>query len=239
MSNAPLDDSGRTLVNLVRTTHPWTAADNAAGFVLRYLAPMRRILIQSLGSPSEADEALRKLLSHLVTAGFGKHRRGRLRDFLIKGIRSAAMNRISAMPGAGADAGAGAQQTSLDELTSDSKIWLAYWREGLLERAWRSLERQEHATPEMPFYSVLHCATAKPQSTPAMLVVQIASEFNLTLDEQAVQSTLITARGLFAQVLADEVAETLEAPSADDVKEEIAILGLGKAFSGITVASNE
>lgn len=233
MSNAPLDDSGRTLVNLVRTTHPWTAADNAAGFVLRYLAPMRRILIQSLGSPAEADEALRKLLSHLVSAGFGKHRRGRLRDFLIKGIRSAAMNRISAMPDAGA------QQTSLDELTSDSKIWLTYWREGLLERAWRSLERQEHATPEMPFYSVLHCATAKPQSTPAMLVVQIASEFNLTLDEQAVQSILITARGLFAQVLADEVAETLEDPSENDVKEEIAILGLGKAFSGITVASNE
>jgi hypothetical protein len=233
MSNAPLDDSGRTLVNLVRTTHPWTAADNAAGFVLRYLAPMRRILIQSLGSPAEADEALRKLLSHLVSAGFGKHRFGRLRDFLIKGIRSAAMNRISAMPDAGA------QQTSLEELTSDSKIWLTYWREGLLERAWRSLERQEHATPEIPFYSVLHCATAKPQSTPAMLVVQIASEFNLTLDEQAVQSILITARGLFAQVLADEVAETLEDPSVDDVKEEIAILALGKAFSGITVASND
>ncbi|MGB0595177.1 MAG: hypothetical protein ACPGLY_00590 [Rubripirellula sp.] len=233
MSNAPLDDSGRTLVNLVRTTHPWTAADNAAGFVLRYLAPMRRILIQSMGSPAEADEALKKLLSHLVSAGFGKHRRGRLRDFLIKGIRSAAMNRISAVPDAGA------QQASLDELTSDSKIWLTYWREGLLERAWRSLERQEHATPEIPFYSVLHCATAKPQSTPAMLVVQIASEFNLTLDEQAVQSILITARGLFAQVLADEVAETLDDPSEDDVKEEIAILGLGKAFSGVTVASNE
>lgn len=233
MSNAPLDDSGRTLVNLVRTTHPWTAADNAAGFVLRYLAPMRRILIQSLGSPAEADEALRKLLSHLVSAGFGKHRRGRLRDFLIKGIRSAAMNRISSMPEAVA------QQTSLDELTSDSRMWLTYWREGLLERAWRSLERQEHSAPEMPFYSVLHCATANPQSTPAMLVVQIASEFNLTLDEQAVQSTLITARGLFAQVLADEVAETLQDPSEEDVKEEIALLGLGKAFSGITVASND
>lgn len=233
MPNLPLDDSGRTLVNLVRTTHPWTAADNAAGLVLRYLAPMRRILIQSLGSPAEADEALRKLLSHLVSAGFGKHRHGRLRDFLIKGIRSAAMNRISERPDAGT------RQTSLDELTSESKIWLTYWREGLLERAWRSLERQEHATPEIPFYSVLHCATAKPQSTPAMLVVQIASEFNVTLDEQAVQSILITARGLFAQVLADEVAETLEDLSENDVKEEIAILGLGQAFSGITIASNE
>ncbi|MDG2222766.1 MAG: hypothetical protein P8L85_15410 [Rubripirellula sp.] len=233
MSNAPLEDSGRTLVNLVRTTHPWTAADNAAGFVLRYLAPMRRILIQSLGSPGEADEALRKLLSHLVSAGFGKHRQGKLRDFLIKGIRSAAMKRISAMPEADA------QATSLDELTPDSKIWLTFWREGLLERAWRSLERQEHATPEMPFYSVLHCATANPQSTSAMLVVQVAAEFKLTLDEQAVQSTLITARGLFAQVLADEVAETLQDPSDEDVKEEVALLGLSKAFIGIHVASKD
>ena len=233
MSNAPLDESGRTLVNLVRTTHPWTEADNAAGFVLRYLAPMRRILIQSLGSPSEADEALKKLLTHLVSVGFGKHRRGRLRDFLLKGVRSAAMKRISAM------SEVDAEKTCLDELTLESQTWMTYWREGLLERAWRSLERQEHATPEMPFYSVLHCATAKPQSTPAMLVVQIASEFKVAMDEQTVQATLITARGLFAQVLADEVSETLQDPSQEDVKEEIALLGLAKAFTGVAVASDE
>lgn len=233
MSNVPIDESGRSTVNLVRSSHPWTEADNAAGFVLRYLAPMRRLLIKTLGSPEMADEALKKLLTHLVSAGFGNHKRGRLRDFLLKGVRSAAKTRMADMP---IDE---AEKISLDELMPDSKTWITFWREGLLERAWRSLERQEHANPELPVYSVLHCATSKPQATPAMLVVQLASEFGITLDEQFVASTLPTARALFAQLIADEVAETLENPNRDEVKAEIAFLGLGKAFNGIAVATND
>ncbi|MEM8667698.1 MAG: hypothetical protein AAGG48_09300 [Planctomycetota bacterium] len=229
----PLDESGRTTVNLVRSSHPWTEADNAAGFVLRYLAPMRRMLIKILGSPQEADEALKRLLTHLVSAGFGSHRKGKLRDFLLKGVRSAAKRRMADLP---VDE---AEKIDLDELTLESKTWITFWREGLLERAWRSLERQEHSSPDLPVYSVLHCATAKPQATPAMLVVQVASEFNVTLDETSLQSTLVTARALFAQLIADEVAETLENPNREEVKSEIAFLGLGKAFSGVTVVAND
>ncbi len=44
-------------VNLVRSSQSWTEADSAAGFVLRYLAPMRRQLASALGSNAEADEA--------------------------------------------------------------------------------------------------------------------------------------------------------------------------------------
>jgi len=230
MSNVPLAESGRTTVNLVRSSHAWTEADNAAGFVLRYLAPMRRLLINTLGTPEMADEALKKLLTHLVSAGFGDHRRGRLRDFLLKGVRSAAKTRMADMP---IDE---AEKINLDELTLESKTWITFWREGLLERAWRSLERQEHAEPDAPVYSVLHCATANPKATPAMLVVQVASEFGVTIDEQDVPSALTTSRALFAQLIADEVAETLENPTREDVKAELAFRGLGKAFSGVAVA---
>jgi hypothetical protein len=121
-------------------------------------------------------------------------------------------------------------------VTLESKQWITYWREGLLERAWRSLERQEHADPESPVYSVLHSATSNPQATPAMLVVQIASDTDVSIDEATVQTTLVAARALFAQLIADEVAETLENPTSEDVKREIAQLGLGKAFSGVSVA---
>ena len=231
MSDAPLDESARTTVNLVRSSHPWTKADNAAGFVLRYLAPMRRMLIKTLGTPEDADEALKKLLTHLVSAGFGDRGRGKLRDFLLKGVRSAAKKRMADLTVEEAE------KIPLDELTLESKAWITFWREGLLERAWRSLERQEHADPDQPVYSILHCATANPRATPAMLVVQLASEFNINIDENTLQSTLVTARALFAQLIADEVAETLGSPNREEVKAEIAFLGLGKAFSGISVAS--
>ena len=229
MSDVSSSDGEPSTINLVRSSHPWTEADSAAGFVLRYLAPMRRQLTAILGSTEEADEALKLLLGHLVSVGFGEHKQGRLRDFLLRGIRSAAKSRVGEMPESNRSA------ISLDNVTLESKQWLTYWREGLLERAWRSLERQEHAEPEPPVYSVLHAVTSNPQATPAMLVVQIASDTGINTDEATVQATLPVARALFAQLIADEVAETLESPSGDDVKKEISQLGLGKAFSGVTV----
>ena len=230
MSDVSSSDANRSsTVNLDRSSHPWTKPDSAAGFVLRYLPAMRRQLALTLGSVSEADEALNLLLTHLVSAGFGDRRRGRLRDFLVRGLRSAAKARINEMPD---DQRA---KTRLDELSLESKDWLRFWREGLLERSWRSLERLEHTKPTTPLFSILHSATTNPQSTPDMLVVQIASERGVQTDAALVRSLLPEARAVFAQLVADEVAETLEDPSGDEVKEEIRRLGLGRAFNGINV----
>ena len=226
------DPQRSSAVNLVRSSHPWTKADSAAGFVLRYLAAMRRQLTATLGSVAEADEALNLLLTHLVSAGFGEYRQGKLRDFLVRGLRSAARARLNEMP---EDERA---KTRLEQLTLESREWIKFWREGLLERAWRSLERLEHAKPEVPLFSVLHSATANPQATPEMLVVQIASDNGVQTDAATVRATLPEARAIFAQLVADEVAETLESPSGDDVKAEIQLLGLSRAFNGISVEAD-
>ncbi len=230
MSDASTNDDQHTsTVNLVRSSHPWTKADSAAGFVLRYLTPMRRQLISLLGDEAHADEALKLLLAHLVSVGFGEHKQGRLRDFLVRGMRSAARTHVNEVELSQRPA------LDLDGLTLESREWLSFWREGLLERAWRSLERKEHAEPNSPVYSVLHLATVNPNATPTMLVVQINTEFGITVDEEKVRETLPVARAMFAQLVADEVAETLESPSSDDVKREINQLGLGRAFSGIVI----
>lgn len=233
MSDAPSSDPQRSsAVNLVRSSHPWTKADSAAGFVLRYLAAMRRQLTATLGSVNEADEALNLLLTHLINAGFGEYRQGRLRDFLVRGLRSAARARLNEIPEEQR------AKTRLDELKVDSKEWIKFWREGLLERAWRSLERLEHSKPDVPVFSVLHSATANPQATPEMLVVQIAADSGIQTDAATIRSTLPEARAIFAQLIADEVAETLESPSGDQVKHEIQLLGLSRAFNGISVEAD-
>lgn len=230
MSDASPSSGQRTSsVNLVRSSNPWTEADSAAGFVLRYLSPMRRQLIASLGSEQQADEALKLLLAHLVSAGFGEYKKGRLRDFLVRGLRSAAKSRLSELPQDETP------QVDWEQLTIESKEWLRLWREGLLERAWRSLERKEHAEPEFPVYSVLHLATTNPQATPEMLAVQVNTEFGLQIDQRVVREVLPEARSMFAQLVADEVAETLGTPTIEEVKREIGQLGLGKAFAGLNI----
>ena len=219
----------KSTVNLVRSSHPWTGAESAAGFVLRYLVPMRRLIAEMSGSHKVADDALKLLLAHLVSAGFGQHKQGRLRDFLLRGVRSAAKNAVADLPEAKRPS------LNLDIATLESKQWLMFWREGLLERAWRALERIEHANPAKPLYTVLFGATGSTPKNSAMLAAQIVSESGRQLDEATIQSLLVEARTMFAQLIADEVAETMHDPSSDDVKREIAQLGLGKAFSGITV----
>ena len=232
MSSGSFNDSGRTsTVNLVRSSHPWTRADSAAGFVLRYLAPMRRQLAEVLGSGDKADEALKLLLAHLVSVGFGEHNRGRLRDFLLRGIRSAAKNCLADSPDAKQ------KEINLDVLTLESKQWIGFWREGLLERAWRALEREEYKSPDPPVYSVLHHSTLNQDATPEQLVSILKSEAGIEIDAMQVSTILPEARALFAQLVADEVAETLESPTGDDVKREIGQLGLGRAFNGVAVVT--
>ena len=227
MTDTTADPPSTSTVNLVRSSHPWTQADSAAGFVLRYLVPVRRQLIDVLGTPAAADDALKLLLGHLVSVGFGDHRQGRLRDFLVRALRSAAKTRANEKPGAASP--------DLSGVTPESKRWLGYWRDGLLERAWRALERHEHGGDDPPYYTLLHAATGQPSATPEMLAVSVREEIGTDLDSTQVPEMLRHARTLFAQFIADEVAETLEDPSKEDVKREIVQLGLAKAFAGMQV----
>ena len=219
----PSSPSGAT--SWFRASQSWTDATSAAGFTLRYLIPVRRQLIAILESEEEADEGLRLLIGHLIKVGFGDRSGGRLRDHLLKAVRSAARachQRRAAASG---------RQTELPTVASDSPLWLRFWRDCLLERTWRALERLQHAEPSTPLFSVLHTATRAPQETPAMLAVRIAAETGLAMDERRVKQTLPQAREIFARLLTDEIRGTLDKPGPEEMQAEIQALGLGTAVA--------
>lgn len=221
--------TSRSSVNLVRSSHSWTEAESAAGFVLRYLPPMRKQLAKILGSAGEADQALKILLTHLVSAGFGEHRKGRLRDYLSRAVKSSAKARLN-------------EKGVLDDEKAkqiaeaqDSKEWLMMWRDCLLERAWRALERMEHQDRSRPLYSVLWSNTAKPNASLDELADAVEQLSSIRLDQVKLQQLKLEAKAAFAQLLADEVVETLENPNKAAVKKEIQSLGISGAFAGLTV----
>ena len=215
-------------LNLVRSSHSWTEADSAAGFVLRYLSPMRKQLTSTMGSDAEADECLKLLLAHLVAAGFGDFKQGRLRDFLIRGVRSSAKARLAEMPEPKR------AKINLDPVTSESQQWLQLWAECLTERAWRALERQEHTDRKSPpYYSILKMFGEYPKATTAQLVAAVTKEAGREVDQQAIDRGLTTGRTLLAQFIADEVVATLQNATKEDVKSEIVHLGLQDAFNGM------
>lgn len=215
-------------IHLVRSSTSWTEANSAAGFVLRYLVPLRQRLKSVLGSQQEADEAIKILVNHLVAAGFGQHNRGRLRDFLMKGIRSAARARWKQTRQAERSG-----EPNWERMSPEDPEWIREWREALLERAWRSLERLEHASPDQPVYTGLRASLAAPLETAEMLAVRVASETGMAVDADRMTAILPDARVAFAQAVADEVAETLHLPEPADVRNEIRQLGLAAVFRNL------
>ena len=245
-------------VHLARSKQTWTGAGSAAGYVLRYLVPMRRLMMDVSGSEREADRALAILVAHLVKAGFSGHDKGRLRDFLIRGIRSAAKARFDEVK---QDIESGKTQNGkpiqlptapkVEVAQLESSDWIGYWRDGLLQRAWRSLERYQHAVrygrlanseippdgapPEDLVHDALRTAMSYPGESIELWANRVASKAARAVTPEEVRSQIELGRVRFAQHIADEVAQTLEESEPKAIHAEIKTLGLAKAFAGVKV----
>jgi hypothetical protein len=211
-----------------RSSQPWTQADSAAGIVLRYIVPMRRQLVLWLGSETLSDECLRLLITHLITQGFGEHGRGRIRDFLLRGIRSAAKAVVAETPEATRP------EVDFSNWTTSSKSWLEHWRAAILARAWRTLERQEHRDASEPLFSILRAATAHPRETPEMLALRIQTESQISVSPESIQQLLPEARRRFARLLLGEIGETLDSPGNDSIHAELHAIGLADAVDKLS-----
>ncbi|TWT75047.1 hypothetical protein [Allorhodopirellula solitaria] len=244
-------------VHLGRSQQTWTGAGSAAGYVLRYLTPMRRLMVDVTGGEKEADRALAILVTHLVRAGFSGHDRGRLRDFLVRGIRSAAKARFdeSVQQNETAELESSTAEApvppKIDRAKLESPKWLGYWRDGILQRSWRSLERYQHARRyeqaaptesiegeplrEDYIHDVLQIAMAHPKDNPKGWAGRLSPLGDRRASPDEVVTQLELARIRFAQYVADEVAQTLEVPQPDLIEAEIKSLGLSKAFMGVKV----
>lgn len=222
--------SAETLNGQIGVTRSWTDVTSAAALTLRYLAPLRRQLIVMLDSEPEADEALRLLISHLVKNGFGDRNTDRLRDHLLKTARSAAKVCLRRRGDGERESTDQEQHDAAIAVPPDAPEWIRLWRDGLLERAWRELERIEHAEPSVPVFSVLHTSTRMPKETAEMLAVRIASETGMAIDRQRVEETLPPAKEAFARLVNDEIRATLHRPTPQRVREEVQALGLAEAL---------
>ena len=185
---------------------------------------MREQLISWVGSETLADECIRRLVAHLVAKGFGDQGKGRIRDFLMRGIRSAAKSAIADIPEA--------KRPKIDFSTwaLESPSWLNHWRQGLLTRSWRGLERLEHKDTSRPLYAILRMATEYPKDDAAMLVVRINTQSDISVDKDKVRALIIPARTTFAEILGLEIEETLEEADPASVMREIETLGLTSMF---------
>lgn len=200
---------------MLRDSQPWTEASNAAGFVIRYLSPMRAMLIEAVGSEPLADRTLTLFLQHLVSKGYGNARPGRLRDYLIVGLRSALNVSLQRLP-----ADQIHPDVNWDVFASQSTAWRGHWRRGLLELAWRRLEQHQHKHPEDLDYTLLRAVQANPTANETMLAVQVSAVAKQTVDANKIPAMLVSSRNYFAGIVVAEIASTLSHPTTENIQAE-------------------
>ncbi len=211
-----------------RSSIPWTSTDNPAVFALRYLIPMRDQILELTRDDIVTDEALRMVLAHLVSKGFGEHHQGRLRDYLIRISRAAVKGAVGTVSRERPEQAIA--EFSLSDLRPDNPNWVRRWRAELVSRTWRTIERREHAQPERPLFTVLRMASDHPSDNAKMIAARILTETEVRVDPINIPVLYRESRRAFAEILADEIAETVDATVSRAIEDEVRILGLNQLF---------
>jgi RNA polymerase sigma-70 factor (ECF subfamily) len=217
-----------TLWSVLREAHGGDseAASSAQHMLMRrYGDSVRRYLLGALHDPHAADELTQEFALALVSGSFrgADRQKGRFRDYvksvlfhLVSRYRRGRKKDLAALAPDGAALAdlAAPQQDHGAEFDRD-------WREDLLNRAWDAL-----ADAQPTFYAVLRFRAGHPKMPSAELARQLAPQLNKPLSAEGVRQALHRARDLFARLLVEEVARSLEPPTPDAVEEELRELSL-------------
>lgn len=199
---------------------PWTQAGSAAAFVIRYVSPMRRQLVLWLQDEPLADQALALFINHLVSKGYGSHCTGRLRDFLFRGMLSSVKVCLQKT------ASAGRPVIDLRQLQSDPSGWIEHWAQCLQDHAWRGLEQWQHKNPGQLDFVLMQATLRQPAASLPVLAAHVTAETGQPIDQQALPKQIQAARRRWLNLLAKEVALTLDQPSRESIRDEMQVLKL-------------
>src|SRR5262249_32867753 len=90
------------------------------------------------------------------------------------------------------------------------------WREELLSRTWEALAVQQGS-----YYTVLRLRAQQPELSSQQMAEQLQRQQGKPFSAESVRQTLHRARAKFAELLVDEVAHSLQAPTQAEIEDEL------------------
>jgi RNA polymerase sigma-70 factor (ECF subfamily) len=221
-----------TLWSVVALAHAGTSeAARAAQHRLleRYGGAIRRYLTASLRNPAAAEELFQEFALRFLGGDFrlAHPQRGRFRDYVKTSLAHLIGNYYKQLQ---------RQPQSLNPLHLEptdeaqaspevDRVFLASWRDELLAQAWHALAQAETAhTP--PFYTVLRFRADQPELSSREMAAQLGARLGKPLTAAGLRQMLHRARERFADLLVEEVAQTLGDPTDERLEEEFIDLEL-------------
>jgi hypothetical protein len=101
------------------------------------------------------------------------------------------------------------------------------WRQELLSRAWDALNAVQ-AESGQPYHDVLRLRADSPDLSSTEMAETLSARLGRTISPANLRQLLHRARERFAELLLDEVCQSLEGASIEQVEEELAELNLLK-----------
>ena len=206
----------------------WSRIVDVNRFVLRYAPAIHRYLFALLKNEHDVEEVTQDFLTKLVGKGFVPEQvnRGRFRDYLRSTVRNAAFAFLRRKPRLAA-----AQESVLESAADPAshraeEEWSSEWRTCLLERAWQALESHQSENPDNPAFTVLRLKVDHPDASSDDLAAKASKRLGRAVRADAFRKQISRARRLFAGFLVQEVVQTLEQPTRQDLEDELSEIGL-------------
>lgn len=214
-----------TTIRIAHTPGP-TGQAAMRELVGRYHDAVARYLRLKLRDPNLADEVMQefwtKLLNHkLAGADVAK---GRFRDYLRTVLHRLIIDHFR---------GRKLQPLPAGDLLDPSQPDAEYdqvWREAVIKRVWSRLESFEASTAKNRYATVLHMRVEKPEAPIDELAAAMSRKLSVAVTPEAFRKTLQRARLKFFELLVQELRETINPATQEDIDEEIYHLGLGQLY---------
>ena len=221
-----MDESAApTAEDLDLITTQWSILRDNNRFLDRYARAIRNYLTALLGNAEDAGDVAQDFFIRVVERGFAHadSERGRFRDYLKIAVRNAAVSYRRRKQRLARNVEA--QFSDVPDVAAD-RVWLREWQACILERAWDALARHQRRVPHNLFHTVLRVHVEHPDDDSHALAERVVAVCGQPFSADAYRKCLSRARRVFAQLIVNEVARTLQRPTSEAIFEELVVLGL-------------
>jgi RNA polymerase sigma-70 factor (ECF subfamily) len=207
---------------------PLEAAEAQRVLLLRYAPAVRRYLLGALRDPEAADDLFQEFSLRLLRGDLKNvdPERGRFRHF-VKGVlyhlivdHHRRRGRDRQLPEEAPEPAAPVEGTA----DADREL-LSSWREQALNGAWQALEQIQRQTGQA-FHAVLRLRADQPDLSSGAMSEELTRRLGKPVSSAWVRQNLHRAREKFVELLLDEVRQTLEQPSVEELERELIDLEL-------------
>jgi RNA polymerase sigma-70 factor (ECF subfamily) len=204
------------------------AADEATaaqGVLLqRYAGAVYRYLLGAVRDPDAAGELAQEFALRFLRGDFRRAdpQRGRFRDYLKTALVHLVNDYHRSRQAWPAQLPSQVEPVApLLEEADEESHFLTSWREDLLDRTWKALDRAQPL-----YHAVLLFRVENPDVPSAQMAEQLGAQLGRPLNAASVRKALQRGHEKFADLLIDELAASLTAPSLQELHDELQTLDL-------------